>query len=352
MKRTAQIAGANFLPLPTEEGTPAPGVFPLVRALRPLAAFTLRLLAALTLRLLAALLPGPAQAGGAACSGVIASPTDVAGKTAYDPYSPVSVSDTYEVTVTNTGAQPCAFALSLQGQGDRPVLGGRPVLKSNSVDGRLAYAILAANGREIDFSQPAAKPVPHLVSASVAPNTSARIPFVVAIERGQAAAPGAFSDTLDLALYACANGAVTGARLDAGALTIRYAVPQSMSVNLKGGDPRTTLSFEPFTEGAQRQTLIEARSNMGYRFKVSSENNGAMALTPAVPGQSWTAPYRASFAGKELDLRQPAAVVGLPATHPRADATYALTVTIGDVSKKRAGKYRDTITIEIDAARP
>ena len=41
-----------------------------------------------------------------------------------------------------------------------------------------------------------------------------------------------------------------------------------------------------------------------------------------------------------------------PPTRPQSDASHDLTVTIGEVGQKRAGRYEDVLTVEIRAAAP
>jgi hypothetical protein len=173
------------------------------------------------------------------------------------------------------------------------------------------------------------------------------------IPRGQFAAPGVYRETLDLDLTALdASGRAQGASLHAATLAIAYAVPRIMSVNLRGGELATTLGFGALAKGQQRGVEIQARSNEGYRLDVSSDNRGVLALTPKPPGQSWTVPYSATLGGVPLDLTSGSSLRALPPTRPESEAGYPLTITIGDVGQKRAGRYEDVITIEIQAAIP
>lgn len=276
------------------------------------------------------------------CTGRIMTGTAVTGKHPYDPFSAIPVSDSYEITVMNTSAAPCTFVLSLSSATPNETRLGRIIF----------YTITNSSGRPVPVTPIGAPPAIMLLSPASAPNATYVFRYYITIDRGQFASPATYSDNLNLELYNFDGGQIKPPRLDAKTLAIAYTVPQSLSVNLKGGDLDTTLNFEPFTPGAQRSVLLEARSNLPYQLNVSSINHGVMALTPPIPGKDWSVSYAASMAGRPLNLRQKAVVSDLPPTFPRSDAVYNLTVSIGDVAKKRAGRYEDTITVEIVAAKP
>ncbi len=278
----------------------------------------------------------------ASCAGTILNGIAVTGKTQYNPFSATPVSDSYEITVMNTSGAPCAFALSFSGSTPNETRLGKT----------LVYTLTTLSGRPVSVNPFGAPPATTLISPTLAPNATHVFQYYVSIDRGQFAPPGSYADNLNLELYNFDGGQFRTPRLDAKTLSISYTVPQSLSVNLKGGDLSTTMSFEPFAQGAQRSVLLEARSNQPYQLNVTSDKQGSMALTPSIPGKDWSVTYLASMAGRLLDLRQKAVISGLPPTYPRSDAVYNLAVTIGDVSRKRAGKYEDTITVEIVGAKP
>lgn len=299
----------------------------------------------LLLPVLAALAAPPAHAA-APCSGSIVSGNLVSGKTAYDPYSARSVADSYGIVVTNTSASPCSFGLNFQTADAQLQLGKT-----------LAFTMLDASGRQFNPDLIGARPTVQLVSPEVAPNASYTFNYQIGLERGQSASAGSYSSALTLNLYALHQGQIAGGALGSKTCQITYVTPQSLSVNLKGGALTTTLSFSPMNAGAQRQVFIEARANQPYAMRVSSDNGGAMVLSPAIAGQKWSVPYTAKLDGAVLDLRQQtsAAVQSSAiqiATAPRKDAEHCLTITIGDVANKRAGTYRDVITVEIAGAAP
>jgi hypothetical protein len=282
------------------------------------------------------------QASAADCRGAIGPETSITGKTDYDPFGPADLTDAYAVAIANTGAEPCAFGLTFRMRGAQMRLGGV-----------LAYALTDANGQSLPASLPGTAFPAARLHAPLEPAAQGRIAFQLVIPRGQSAAPGIYRDALDLELYALdAAGRIQGPRLHAATLAIAYRVPRVMSVNIRGAELATTLAFGALAKGQQRSIEIQARSNEAYQLDISSDHRGTLALTPRAPGPEWSVAYTATLAGAPLDLGRGSSLRSLPATRPEIDAAYPLTVTIGDVGQKRAGRYEDVITIEIKAAIP
>jgi hypothetical protein len=290
----------------------------------------------------AAMLLTSSQAMGAECLGSIGPETSITGKSEYDPFGPADLAESYPLSVTNTGASACSFGLVLRARTTRPQLGGT-----------LAYVLADADGAPLVPGAPDNLSPPARIRGQLAPSARGEAEIQVLIPRGQFAAPGVYRDTLDLELTALdASGRAQGASLHSTTLAISYSVPRIMSVNLRGGELMTTLGFGVLATGQQRGVEIQARSNEGYQLDVSSDNRGVLALTPKPPGQNWTVPYTATLGGAPLDLTGRGALRGLPPTRPESDAAYPLTITIGEVGQKRAGRYEDVITIEILSAIP
>lgn len=290
---------------------------------------------------LAALFAGLCHMGSvlaADCQGRIGPETRMTGRTQYDPFAPVDVTDAYRLTVTNTGAQPCRYGLLFRSRSPSPMLGGT-----------LAYALSGEDGRALLGNAPALTAPLARTPAPVEPNAAAAVTYALTIPRGQFAAPGDYADDIALELYALDDsGRAKNPALHTATLAISYTVPRVLSVNVKGGEMTTTLAFGELASGQQRAVVIEARSNQTYRLEVASEKRGALTLTPKVPGEDWSVPYTATLAGQRLDLVRGTALGNLPATAPGSEASYALTVTIGDAARKRAGRYEDVITIEVN----
>jgi hypothetical protein len=284
---------------------------------------------------------GPASAG--ECQGRIGPETTVSGRTAYDPFSPADVADDYRISVRNDGTEPCIFGLLFRSSDAR-----------HALSGRLAYDLTGGGGSSLLTSASFANAPMARLKTPIAPATTGVIEFQISIPRGQFAAPATYRDDIELQLYALdPSGRPNSSRaLQTATLAISYTVPPVLSVNLKGGETATTLGFGTLVRGEQRSVAIEARSNQTYQLAVRSDNHGALALTPQLPGQNWSVRYSVALAGRQLDLSSAAALYNLPATRPESDASFPLTVTIGEVGQKRAGRYEDVINVEIQPAIP
>lgn len=276
------------------------------------------------------------------CEGHIGPGAAIAGHMPYDPFSANGIAEEHRVSIVNAGAAPCLFGLRFRSAGMRPSLGGV-----------LAYDIAAGGVSLLAGASGASRPIARL-RGPLAPGETGALEIVLIIPRGQAAAPDVYRDMPEMELLALdEHGQPSGAAVWTAPLAIAYTVPPVMSVNLRGGETMTTLGFGELETGQQRGVVIEARSNQTYRLDVMSEQRGVLALTPAIPGQTWSVPYAATFAGQPLHLAGgTAGLRAQPATHPEGDASFPLVVTIGDVGRKRAGRYQDVITVEIRAAIP
>jgi hypothetical protein len=274
----------------------------------------------------------------AACQGQIVSGTTITGKTAYDPFEFTGVTDQFSIGIRNNGAQSCVFAVAFTATSTPAKLGGA-----------LSYTLTDLNGATVLSAIAGGQP-PSLQSPPVNVNAKQDIPFNAVILPGQFSAPGAYSDTLSVMaqLYAVENGAYT--LLERVPLSISYAVKAVMTVNIAGGGLATTLDFGSLAQDAQQAVRIQARSNLCYALKVTSDNGGVLVLTPSVAGRTWQIPYRALLDGHPLDFSKGAE---LPYASPSSigPANHTLAVTIGNISQKRAGLYKDIITIEILAAK-
>lgn len=281
--------------------------------------------------------PGTLQA---ACIGTIDKGITVSGKTAYDPFNPSDTTEELQLSVRNTGDEACGYALAFRTPGGTAKLGKT-----------LSYYLTSPNGRSLLIDATANVPAAAQLGGQVPVNNTEKFNYRIVIPRGQFAAPGSYADTLTLELYALNDTGQPGTPVDNTTLRLSYTVPQILSVNIKGAGTTTTVDFGELTQGEQRAVTVQARSNHSYDLNISSANQGAMKLTPPVPNRNWTVGYEARLNGQLLDLHNGASVQKLPPTHSE-DASYNLLVTVGDVAKKRAGKYEDVITLQINAAAP
>lgn len=260
----------------------------------------------------------------AACSGTISGVTSFTGATPYNPYSPTDNVATYQLQVTN-GAGNCKYAL---------------VFRTSSNPAKFGYLLTytIARGAALSLTQYA----------------QGRMDFTITIDKRQLAAPSSYSDdTIYADIYAADNsGNPIGGKISTKRLDVTYNVEAFMSVNIKGSSSSTftTMELGTLSKGKQATVEIEARANKHFKLDVTSEHLGALVLTPAVSGQTWSVPYTATLGGKELNLSGQSSTDPHDPTIPGSDATYPLVVTVGETAGKRAGRYEDTITIDIKLA--
>ena len=276
----------------------------------------------------------------ASCQGRLGIETNIVGKSNYDPFSPADLVDTYRISIRNTGSEPCLFALIFRSRANDLKLGNQ-----------LNYRLASADKSPLPTNAPAMTAATARSNRPILPAETAQFEYQLIIPRGQFAAPGQLRDTIGLELYAVDDGGRLAATpLETKPLSFSYDVERIMSVNIKGADTTTTLSFGKLAEGQQRLVDIQVRSNASYQLDVASDNNGVLALTPKVSGQIWSVPYTAALDGQSIRWTKGASLQNLPPTRPEQDASHSLKVTIGDASRKRAGRYEDVITIEIKGA--
>lgn len=132
-----------------------------------------------------------------------------------------------------------------------------------------------------------------------------------------------------------------------GTLLLR-SVPRAQ-INLAGtagsyeaGGDSAAIDLGELRSGKTGRAFLQLRANTQAHLSFRSENRGV--LRSAVDGA--VIPYRLSFDSSDVDLRQPASrTVEPPAT--LRGASFELLVTVGDVSGATAGRYSDTVVIDV-----
>ncbi len=275
----------------------------------------------------------------AACQGQIVTGTSITGKTQYDPFNAAGINDQYAISIVNSGAQSCVFALAFTANSTPAKLGATLSYTLTNQGGMPVLSALASSG---------SPPPAGLQSPAINVNGKHDFPFSVVIEPGRFAQPGTYTDLINVSaqLYSIENGSYT--LLQTAPVSISYKVQEAFSVNIAGGGLATTVDFGALAANAQRLVMIQARSNLRYNLAVASDNKGVLVLTPPVAGHNWSVPYTAALDGQSLNLSGAALTQTITPTTIAGD-NHTLAVTIGDTSKKRAGIYKDVITVEINA---
>lgn len=131
-------------------------------------------------------------------------------------------------------------------------------------------------------------------------------------------------------------------------LVLGINIPAAAIMGLRGQFQRVggtpTIALGELEMGEQSlETSLFVASTSGYSITVSSANNGALMI----PATGWRVPYSLMLGANAMNLAQTSShqVVSRRA---RADS-YKLSVNIGSVAGKRAGKYADTLTFTVSA---
>ena len=249
----------------------------------------------------------------------------------YNPFEAVDKTQIHRVTVKNTGTEPCALALGFA----RPVGGSAdqnaPLIEIRATSGGLLLAgasALPASGQ--------------LTSPPLAPDENYDFEYSVIIPAGQMLPRGAYSQPFELSLAAAAGGGAPAVPYQTLPRTVSCHVADHLGVNIAGGGTGTTIDFGALAQGQTHEVIIQTRSNVRFSLTIRSENGGALAM--AAPYAQWRVPY--SMKLNKQDVQPPAEIGPFVATTLSGNSI-AASFTIGNVSGKRAGLYRDYVTIEI-----
>lgn len=258
----------------------------------------------------------------------------------YDPFSATDVFDAFTIQLRNNSGATCSYGLVFHRASLPATMGGA-----------VTYAITNAGAASVKSTTAQNQVAPvWLPVLNVAAGATVTVTYYVRIARGQVVGPATRQDALNIWMYALnAGGNLVLPRLHSDTLTVRYTTPTSISTNVAGGGSATTVDFGELVAGAVRNVNIEARSNVNYQLRATSQNLGVMRLP--VPYNSWSIGYTATLGGTALALTAATGTVIGPSTPtPAAGRTHALGVTIGSVAGKRAGTYTDDITVRIEVA--
>ena len=268
----------------------------------------------------------------AACSGRIRS-SDLMVTMPYDGFAALEAAAIKDVRIDNTGSSDCAYWLAFYRTPAAPA----------RLAGKIVYEIRTQAGETLLSDRPpTVAPDRFLATGKVRAGQGDRVEYQWTILRGQVTPAGNYSDTVDLRLFE----AGTNTLLDTRSLNLTAAVDASVSINLAGADVSNphmyTMDFGTLETGEAKSIQVQVRSNQRFRLDVASTNGGRMRLLP--PLDNWSVDYTAALDNQALHFPAslgpfaPTAVNGL---------SLPFRVTIGDVSNKRAGIYRDAITITI-----
>ena len=165
---------------------------------------------------------------------------------------------------------------------------------------------------------------------------------------------GVYRDRIRLNLYEHhLNADRQGSYID---LPLEFIVAQHISLSLldegrsfDANDTTHTMNFGTLTQGRTQRMEIRVRANLGHRLYLSSMNNGQLKHVNANDKVG----YELTVSGRRVSLstsaQRPALAGESMTVSDEAGELYKVGVQIGSVAGKRAGEYRDVITVSVEA---
>ena len=121
------------------------------------------------------------------------------------------------------------------------------------------------------------------------------------------------------------------------------------SIGIAGSGPTRTIELGEIESGEESQrVIIEARATAPFKLVFESDNQRNLKLTPrGNGGDDEKIPYTAVLAGTDIDGRRAYTERGRFGTFG-AMINLPFWIRIGDATGKRAGMYKDTVTVTIE----
>jgi hypothetical protein len=240
----------------------------------------------------------------------------------YDPFARQDFATNLIATIRNTGNTACTYAIDIEGAATTPKFGGT-----------IGYT-LAGPARPSNLGLIASQ-----TTNTIRPGAQATVSIPLTIPKAQNVIAGNYSDRLRVKLRA--PEASTGQPpYDRRHLVLTCSVPPLFQINIGGAGLTTTVDFGELTKGERRSVVIQTRATQDYALRLSSKNAGALILDDATA--KWQVPYLAYIDGHPVNFS-----TGMPVKYQRRqyEDSHRLTIVIGDPQYKKAGLYKDIITI-------
>lgn len=260
----------------------------------------------------------------------------------YDPLSSTPVAPQPVNVIVTRQAQAGPAVVGVRFQFVDPMRGG-PVFRLGSqgpvydimengrvvIVGATSATLTAANSVAVQF-------------AEAGPGDTVSAPGLrLEMEPAQNVAADFYIANLDVR-YEChyADGGVSASMIQPNGLNLTALVPNLISVNLAGGGKAGVIDFGGFQHSTQR-AFVSVRSTGPYRVTTQSTNGGEMR-TAGMTGENASIAYSLSLDGHPIGavssrLFQPAGAGGVDMLLQAA--------LVDDISQKRAGLYRDEVTV-------
>lgn len=257
---------------------------------------------------------------------------DVIEAPAVDPFSPRVVSMLVPVVLVNNSRDVCLTSLNVESEtGDANVL--------RSATSALGYELRDQRG---DVIVVGGRGIP--VRATPGRTT---INFRAVVKGGDSADAGHYEDVLLVSAASPDGEVLDGPR----PLRLGARITPRAQVNIAGqrgpflqGSGLKRINFGSLTTGETQRVFVQVRSNTDISVAVDSQNGGVMKHTsmPTAPGIEYTLRFDGDLIGqgaRRIALRRPRP--GL------RGESYPLDITVGDVTGKYAGDYRDLVRISV-----
>lgn len=132
-----------------------------------------------------------------------------------------------------------------------------------------------------------------------------------------------------------------------GAVTLRSIARAQINLagttgGLAAGSDAATIDLGELRTGGTGRAFLQLRANTAAHLAFTSRNRGRLVAAAG----TGSVPYSLSFDGRPVALAQTDTRT-LPPPPTIRGAAYDMTVTIGDVAGAPAGRYSDTVTIDV-----
>jgi hypothetical protein len=248
----------------------------------------------------------------------------------YNPFAPTDMSARKTIQVANLSGEACRYRVYFRRS---------PTIAQFS--SRLKYNLTDDAGQSLLVETAGSSVSRFLFPPALSGYGLQSIGFNVSVERGQITPPALHWDRIELVLSS-EDGQTELARRD---YYLWISVQSIAMISLTGGGVSTSVPFNTLTTGMSRSLILEAKSNTEYTLSFTSSHGGKLSLDPPITGQSWVIPYRMTVDGAPFALNgQP---LSLGAASVSGQQSHSLTFQIIDADRKRAGRYKDVITVRI-----
>ena len=166
---------------------------------------------------------------------------------------------------------------------------------------------------------------------------------MLTIFRGQPTFSGLLTAVLTFALSS-AGAAPTQLPLDQVQIPISCSVPPIFEINIAGSGQYTSVDFGEITAGRSAAVVFETRATSDHSLHFKSQNNGYLVRDGSDSGETSRIAYSLKVDGQPIGLSGPAF---LQFKAQAGETSRRFLFTVGDTAQKRAGLYKDIITVWI-----